>query len=65
MIYLTAFEAVSSPQPFPCDRIVIPTGAYPDFLLRSTGQGPCAPFRKEGRMKFDNATKIHRKSGVA
>jgi hypothetical protein len=25
----------------------------------------CAPFRKEGRMKFDNATKIHRKSGVA
>jgi hypothetical protein len=25
----------------------------------------CAPFRKEGRMKCDNATKFHRKSGVA
>jgi hypothetical protein len=25
----------------------------------------CAPFRKEGRMKRTNATKIHRKSGVA
>jgi len=24
-----------------------------------------APFRKEGRMKCDNATKFHRKSGVA
>jgi hypothetical protein len=25
----------------------------------------CAPFRKEGRMKCTNATKFHRKSGVA
>jgi hypothetical protein len=25
----------------------------------------CAPFRKEGRMTCTNATKIHRKSGVA
>jgi hypothetical protein len=25
----------------------------------------CAPFRKEGRMKCINATKINRKSGVA
>jgi hypothetical protein len=25
----------------------------------------CAPFRKEGRMKCTNATKVHRKSGVA
>ncbi len=25
----------------------------------------CAPFRKEGRMKWTNATKVSRKSGVA
>jgi hypothetical protein len=25
----------------------------------------CAPFRKEGRMKCTNATKVNRKSGVA
>ncbi len=25
----------------------------------------CAPFRKEGRMKYTNATKVNRKSGVA
>jgi hypothetical protein len=25
----------------------------------------CAPFRKEGRMKCSNATKVKRKSGVA
>jgi hypothetical protein len=25
----------------------------------------CAPFRKEGRMKCDDATKFHRKSGGA
>jgi hypothetical protein len=25
----------------------------------------CAPFRKEGRMKWDNVTKLHRESGVA
>jgi hypothetical protein len=25
----------------------------------------CAPFRKEGRMKCINATKVNRKSGVA
>jgi hypothetical protein len=25
----------------------------------------CAPFRKEGRMKCTNASKFHRKSGVA
>ena len=24
-----------------------------------------APFRKEGRLKFGNATKFHRKSGIA
>jgi hypothetical protein len=28
------------------NRIVIPTGAYPDFLPRSTGQAACAPFCK-------------------
>jgi hypothetical protein len=25
----------------------------------------CAPFRKEGRMKYINATEVNRKSGVA
>jgi hypothetical protein len=25
----------------------------------------CAAFRKESRIKFDNATNLHRKSGVA
>ena len=28
-------------------------------------EAACAPFRKEGRMKCTNATKIKRKSGVA
>jgi hypothetical protein len=48
------------------NRIVIPTGAYPDFLPRSTGQDRvCAFLFKEKRMRLDNATKVHRKSGVA
>jgi hypothetical protein len=28
-------------------------------------KAPCAPFRKEGRRKYTNATKVNRKSGVA
>jgi hypothetical protein len=51
---------------FPCKKCVIPTGAYPDFLPRSTGQSRvCAFLFKERRKKFVNATKVHRKSGVA
>jgi hypothetical protein len=44
---------------------VIPTGANPDFLPRSLDKPACAPFRKEGRMKCDNATRSNRKSGGA
>jgi hypothetical protein len=46
-------------------KFVIPTGADPDFLHRGTGHGEYAAFRKESRMKFANATKLDRKSGVA
>jgi hypothetical protein len=44
---------------------VIPTGAYPDFLLPGTDNGRVCGFFKESRMKFANATKLDRKSGVA
>ena len=37
--------------------------AFPNFLPRCTRQGTCAPFRKERRMKFAEATETHRKSG--
>jgi hypothetical protein len=48
------------------NRIVISTGAYPDFLPRSTGQSSgCAFLFKERRMSSANATNVHRKSGVA
>jgi hypothetical protein len=48
------------------NRIVIPTGADPEFLHRGTQQRPAyAAFRRESRMKFANATKLDRKSGVA
>jgi hypothetical protein len=43
-------------------RLVIPTEAYPDFLLRSTGDGHVCGF-KESRMRFVNANKLDRKSG--
>jgi hypothetical protein len=46
-------------------NFVIPTAAYPDFLLRATTMASGAAFRKESRMKFANATKHDRKSGVA
>src|ERR1700758_3436855 len=42
------------------NKVVIPTGAYPDF--RPTTY---AAFRRERRMKFASATKFHRKSGGA
>jgi hypothetical protein len=47
------------------NKVVISTGAYPDFLPRCIDRAACAPFRKEGRMKCINANKPHRKSGVA
>jgi hypothetical protein len=37
---------------------------YPDFLHGSPPTSACAAFIKESRMKFDNASKLDRKSGV-
>jgi hypothetical protein len=42
-------------QPQPSNRIVIPTEAYPDFLLRCTGQSSGAPFCK------GKAHEVHRR----
>jgi hypothetical protein len=47
------------------NKSVIPTGAYPHFLLRRRRRAGCAAFRKESRMKRSNATKPDRKCGVA
>jgi hypothetical protein len=47
-------------------RFVIPTGAYPDFLLRGPHQRPRVRLSvRESRMNLANATNLHRKSGVA
>ena len=35
----------------------------PDFLYAAPEMTACAAFGKESRMKFANATKLHRKSG--
>ena len=35
----------------------------PDFLYAAPDMSACAAFSKESRMKFANATKLHRKSG--
>jgi hypothetical protein len=37
---------------------------YPDFLHEVLPTSACAAFIKESRMKFANASKFHRKSGV-
>jgi hypothetical protein len=37
---------------------------YPDFLHGVPPTSACAAFIKESRMKFANASKLHRKSGV-
>src|ERR1700677_4387275 len=37
---------------------------YPGFLYGAPPTPACAAFIKESRMKFANASKIHRKSGV-
>jgi hypothetical protein len=37
---------------------------YPDFLHGAPPTPACAAFIKESRMKFANARKLHRKSGV-
>src|ERR1700689_5230004 len=47
-------------------QFVIPTEAYPDFLLRGTHQQPRVRLSvRESRMRFANATNLDRKSGVA
>jgi hypothetical protein len=51
-------EASPSPLPSRPERTRISCHAALDKTT-------CAPFRKEGRMKCTNATKFHRKSGVA
>jgi hypothetical protein len=61
-------EPLLQQPPFPYNHpllFVIPTGANPDFLPRSTGNGPCAAFSKESRMKLAQAANTNRKSGVA
>jgi hypothetical protein len=40
------------------------TSAMPGFPIRGTKQRPCAAFIEESRVKFINANKLHRKSGV-
>jgi hypothetical protein len=47
------------------NKFVIPTEAHPDFLPRCTGHNRVCAFVKENRTKFNNATNLHRKSGVA
>jgi hypothetical protein len=37
---------------------------YPDFLHGAPPAPACAAFIKESRMKFANASKVDRKSGV-
>jgi hypothetical protein len=37
----------------------------PNFLYAAPGTTGCAVFIKESRMKFANATQLHRKSGGA
>src|SRR5450755_709958 len=44
------------PRPSPC----IPTGAYPDFLLRAAGNDYVCGFPKGNRMKLINATNLDR-----
>jgi hypothetical protein len=36
----------------------------PNFLYAALDTSACAPFFKEGRRKFREPTKLHRKSGV-
>jgi hypothetical protein len=47
------------------ERIVIPTGAYPDFLLAMLARTTGAVFRKGNRMKLINGTTLDRKFGGA
>jgi hypothetical protein len=44
---------------------VIPTEAYRISCYLAPTMAACAAFFKESRMKFANATKLDRKSGVA
>jgi hypothetical protein len=58
-------NSVSVSESRPQNQFVIPTEAYPDFLARSPVEAKYAPFRRERRMKFAEATNFHRKSGGA
>jgi hypothetical protein len=55
----------SAVQYFGPNEFVIPTEANPDFCHAPLDKVACAPFRKERRMKFAEATNLHRKSGIA
>jgi hypothetical protein len=54
-----------SAKPQPPNRCVIPTERTRISCHAALDKTTCAHFRKEGRMRCTNATKIHRKSGVA
>jgi hypothetical protein len=54
----TFLEAPSLP-------LVIPTGAYPNFLLRRIARTTGAALRKESRMQIIKATGLDRKFGGA
>jgi hypothetical protein len=49
----------------PRNRIVIPTGADPDFLVRAASGVYVCGFLQENRMTLINATDLDRKSGGA
>jgi hypothetical protein len=46
-------------------NLVIPTGAYPDFLHAELATPTYAPFRRERCMRMANAHNVDRKSGGA
>ena len=50
------------------NKLVIPTGAYPDFLPRCTRQDHVCAFRRKGKAHeapHPNAARFHGKYGVA
>ena len=57
----------ATPGPIHHDSKESQTGApscHPDFLYALQDTAACAAFIKESRMKFANASKLDRKSGV-
>jgi hypothetical protein len=62
-VFLTGSDVPSNTLPI---NLVIPTGAYPDFLLSQlSATATYATLRKERRMNSINASNLYRKSGVA